>query len=63
MHSLRHAHATLLLENGANIKEIQKRLEHSKLATTMDTYSHVTDKMKTNTMNIFDNITKNLPPI
>lgn len=62
MHSLRHTHATLLLENGANIKDIQKRLGHSKLATTMDTYSHVTHKMKTNTVDIFDNIAKNLPP-
>lgn len=57
-----HTHATLLLENGANIKDIQKRLGHSKLATTMHTYSHVTDKMKNNTVNIFDNIAKNLPP-
>jgi len=62
MHSLRHTHATLLLENGANIKDIQKRLGHSKLATTMDTYSHVTDKMKNNTVNIFERITENLPP-
>lgn len=45
MHSLRHTHATLLLENEANIKDIQKRLGHSKLATTMDSYSHVTEKM------------------
>lgn len=49
-------------ENGANIKEIQRRLGHSKLATTMDTYSHITDKMKNDTVNIFENITKNLPP-
>ena len=62
MHSLRHTHATLLLENRANMKDIQKRLGHSKLATTMDTYSHVTSKMKNNTVNIFENITKNLPP-
>lgn len=45
-HSLRHTHATLLLERGANIKDIQERLGHSKLATTMDTYAHITDKMK-----------------
>lgn len=53
----------ILLENGANIKDIQNRLDHSKLTTTMDTYSHVTDKMKNNTVFIFDNIAKNLPPI
>ena len=57
-HSLRHTHATMLLEAGANIKDIQERLGHSKLATTMDTYSHVTDKMKHDTVNIFENIIK-----
>lgn len=62
MHSLRHTHATLLLKNGANIKEMQKRLGHSKLATTMDTYSHITDKMKNNTVNIFENALKEKLP-
>ncbi|MCC0701835.1 MULTISPECIES: site-specific integrase [unclassified Clostridioides] len=57
-HSLRHTHATMLLEAGANIKDIQKRLGHNKIATTMDTYSHVTDKMKTETVNIFEGIIK-----
>ncbi|EGT4969023.1 site-specific integrase [Clostridioides difficile] len=56
-HSLRHAHATLLLENGANIKDIQNRLGHSQLSTTMDTYSHVTDKIKNETVDIFEKIT------
>lgn len=60
MHSLRHTHATLLLEASANIKDIQKRLGHSKLATTMDTYSHVTDKMKNNTVDIFESITSSM---
>lgn len=53
-HSLRHTHATMLLENGANIKDIQQRLGHSKLATTMDTYSHVTKKMSQDTVNILE---------
>lgn len=55
-HSLRHTHATMLLEAGANIKDIQKRLGHSKLATTMDTYSHVTEKMKNDTVDIFESL-------
>lgn len=55
-HSLRHTHATMLLEAGANIKDIQKRLGHSKLATTMDTYSHVTKKMKNDTVDIFESL-------
>lgn len=61
MHSLRHTHATLLLEQGANIKDIQRRLGHSKLSTTMDTYSHVTDNMRNSTVSIFEKITEKLP--
>lgn len=55
-HSLRHTHATMLLEGGANIKDIQERLGHSKLSTTMDTYSHVTNKIKLDTVNILEKI-------
>lgn len=64
-HALRHTHATILLEAGANIKEIQSRLGHSKFSTTMDIYSHVTPKMKDNTVSILENILNpnlNLPP-
>lgn len=53
-HSLRHTHATMLLESGANIKDIQQRLGHSKLATTMDTYSHVTNKLKQDSVDKFE---------
>lgn len=55
-HSLRHTHATLLLEAGAEPKDIQKRLGHSKISTTLDTYSHVTKKMRSKTVNILENI-------
>lgn len=55
-HSLRHTHATMLLEAGANIKDIQKRLGHSKIATTLDTYSHVTKKMENETVDIMEKI-------
>jgi len=57
-HALRHTHATMLLEANANMKDIQQRLGHSRLSTTMDTYSHVTKKMSTNTVDIFENILK-----
>lgn len=55
-HCLRHTHATLLLENGANVKYIQRRLGHSQLSTTMDTYSHVTSKMESETIDILEGI-------
>lgn len=55
-HSLRHTHATMLLESDANIKDIQHRLGHSKLATTMDTYSHVTNKLRVDSVNKFESV-------
>lgn len=55
-HSLRHTHATMLLEAGANIKDIQHRLGHSNLATTMDTYSHVTNKLNQDSVDKFEAI-------
>lgn len=54
-HTLRHTHATMLIENKANMKDVQARLGHATLAITMDTYSHVTPKMKKETVNIFEN--------
>lgn len=50
----------MLLENGANMKDVQLRLGHSKLATTMDTYAHVTEKMSKNTVDIFEKINKKI---
>ena len=46
----------MLLEGGAIPNDIQERLGHSKLSTTMDTYSHVTPKMKQGTVNILERI-------
>ncbi|MDT2845503.1 site-specific integrase [Enterococcus thailandicus] len=58
-HSLRHTHATLLLENGAKMKEISERLGHSRISITMDTYSHVTNKMRNETVDIMENLRNN----
>jgi len=41
-HQLRHACATLLLENGEELANISKLLGHSSLATTADFYGHLT---------------------
>ncbi|WAO20804.1 tyrosine-type recombinase/integrase [Paenilisteria newyorkensis] len=54
-HSLRHTHATMLIESGANTKGVQVRLGHSRHSTTVDTYSHVTPKMADDTVDIFEN--------
>jgi len=55
-HSLWHTHATLLLEQGAPIKDIQARFGHSRSGITLDTYSHLTDKMKNQTVDIFEKL-------
>ncbi|HBF7898004.1 tyrosine-type recombinase/integrase [Clostridioides difficile] len=44
----------MLLENGTNIKDIQHILGHAKISTTMDTYLHVTNNMRNQTVNIFE---------
>lgn len=54
-HSLRHTHATILIENGANIKDVQERLGHTDIATTMNMYVHNTDKIKRESIDIFEN--------
>ncbi len=38
MHELRHSHATILLKLGATIKSISKRLGHSSVKITIETY-------------------------
>ena len=49
IHGLRHTHASLLLEAGANIKDVQERLGHSSIQITMDLYIHIIDKRKEKT--------------
>lgn len=44
-HRLRHTHASILLASDINIKVIQKRLGHSRISTTLDTYSHLIQDM------------------
>ena len=54
-HSLRHTHATTLIENGAEIKDVQVRLGHANIETTYNTYVHHTEKMSNNSVEIFEN--------
>ena len=40
-HDLRHTYASLLINQGENVKYIQKQLGHSKPSVTMDIYAHL----------------------
>ena len=40
-HHLRHAHASILIQQGENPKVVSTRLGHSKIGITMDLYGHV----------------------
>ncbi|EPD1733533.1 tyrosine-type recombinase/integrase [Enterococcus hirae] len=46
IHGFRHTHCSLLFEAGLSIKEVQERLGHSDIHTTMNIYTHVTKKQK-----------------
>ena len=46
VHGLRHTHCSLLFEAGASIQEVKERLGHSDIQTTLNIYTHVTEKAK-----------------
>lgn len=54
-HGLRHTHCSLLFEAGASIKEVQDRLGHTDVKTTMDVYAHITKEAKEGVMKKFKN--------
>lgn len=57
-HYLRHTHATMLIQNGANIKDVQTRLGHSSIETTLDIYTHSTKDSIKSTVELFEKIAK-----
>lgn len=55
IHGFRHTHCSLLFEAGASVKEVQDRLGHSDIQTTMNIYAHVSKKAKDSTAERFAN--------
>lgn len=61
-HDLRHSYAVAALQSGDDIKTVQDNLGHYTAAFTLDTYGHVTEKMKQDSadrMERFINIVSN----
>ena len=47
-HGLRHTHASWLLSNGVDVKYVSERLGHSSITMTLDIYTHLLEKTRTN---------------
>ena len=57
-HSLRHTHATKLIESGVSPKAVQARLGHEHIQTTLQTYTHNTEAMEQSAVDTFETIAK-----
>lgn len=55
-HDFRDTHATRLIESGADIKAVSKRLGHRNIDITYNIYVRVTEKMENETANKFEEI-------
>ena len=53
-HALRHTHATMLIEAGVPVKAVSDRLGHGNVRTTLETYVHVTDRMRSEAVDKFE---------
>lgn len=57
-HGFRHTHCSLLFESGASLKEVQVRLGHTDIKTTMDIYAHVSKRQTEETASRFADFMK-----
>lgn len=53
-HSFRHSFASIQLEKGASLKEVQMHLGHAQLATTANIYTHIRDNKLNEGINKFN---------
>lgn len=56
IHDFRHSHASLLANEGINIQEIARRLGHSRIEITWNTYSHLYPREEERAVNILNKI-------
>ncbi|WP_078434262.1 site-specific integrase [Metabacillus halosaccharovorans] len=60
IHSLRHTHAVLQLEAGADMKYIQERLGHKSMMVTADIYSHISKNLDQKRINQYEEYMNNI---
>ncbi|MGE7545024.1 tyrosine-type recombinase/integrase [Sporosarcina newyorkensis] len=53
---LRHSSASLILSEGVNMKVLQKRLGHRNIKTTLNIYSHITEKDDEKASDVFNDL-------
>ena len=56
LHDFRHSHASLLASEGINIQEIARRLGHSNVEMTWNTYSHLYPHEEERAVSVLDKI-------
>ena len=56
LHDLRHTSATMALLAGVPAKVVQQRLGHSRISTTMDVYSHVTQDLQRSASDLIERV-------
>ncbi len=59
IHDFRHSHASLLANEGINIQEIARRLGHSNIEVTWNTYSHLYPREEERAVKILNSIAPN----
>ena len=55
VHDFRHSHVSVLINADVNIKEISRRVGHSNVQITWNTYAHMYPQQDANAANVFDN--------
>uniref|UniRef100_UPI00398780AC tyrosine-type recombinase/integrase n=1 Tax=Granulicatella adiacens TaxID=46124 RepID=UPI00398780AC len=55
IHGFMHTHCSLHFESGVPMKDVQERLGHSDIQTTMNIYTHVTENSRENSAKLFAN--------
>ena len=56
IHDYRHSHASLLINEGINIQEVARRLGHSNIEMTWNTYAHLYPREEERALNVLNKI-------